>query len=337
MPRTILMSSLVFLFSLLVSGCVTVLETVKKADQPIPTELVASMRSKGMTSADPVLIRLFKEESELEVWKRDKSGRYALLKTFPICRWSGQLGPKTREGDRQAPEGFYQVIPAGLNPNSNYYLSFNIGYPNKLERALGYTGSAIMVHGACSSSGCYALTDRGMAEIYPLLREAVTAGQKSIQVQIFPFRMSVAKMLEHEGNPNSQFWKNLKVGYDSFELSRKPPLVGSCGGRYVFASATGTELPNNPLGDCPGGASKSISEVAANGSLDGERSPQINGNPQAPGAHAYSDGSMNPYFRRILEQKGAAKLAEMTSLTNVPVSRPQAALFEPHLAAPMTD
>ena len=61
-------------------------------------------------------MRIFKEEAELEVWKEDKTGRFALLKTYPICRWSGELGPKVKEGDRQAPEGFYTITPALMNP-----------------------------------------------------------------------------------------------------------------------------------------------------------------------------------------------------------------------------
>ena len=90
-----------------------------------------------MSKNDPILIRSYKKEAEMEVWKRSANGRYALLKTYPICRWSGQLGPKVREGDRQAPEGFYTVTPAQMNPNSAYYLSFDTGFPNAYDRSLG--------------------------------------------------------------------------------------------------------------------------------------------------------------------------------------------------------
>ncbi|MBF6723646.1 murein L,D-transpeptidase, partial [Acinetobacter baumannii] len=148
------------------------------------------------------------------IWKHDRSGRFALLKTYPICRWSGQLGPKTKDGDRQAPEGFYRVTADMLNPGSDYYLSFNLGYPNRLERALGNTGSSIMVHGACSSSGCFALTDQGMAEIYPVVREALAGGQEAFQVQSLPFRMTVENMIRHRKSPHFDFWRNLKEGYD---------------------------------------------------------------------------------------------------------------------------
>ena len=119
----------------------------------IPAKLVAEMREKKMSAESPVLVRIFKKESELEVWKQDASGRFALLKTYPMCRWSGKLGPKTKTGDRQAPEGFYHVSAGMLNPKSQYYLSFNLGYPNRLESALGYTGEALMVHGPARRRG----------------------------------------------------------------------------------------------------------------------------------------------------------------------------------------
>ena len=142
-----------------------------KANQPVPPQLLAEMVSKDMDLQSPILVRLFKTEAELEVWKQNRSGRFALLKTYPICRWSGDLGPKVREGDRQAPEGFYSITPAQMNPQSAYYLSFNTGYPNAYDRALGHSGSQLMVHGDCSSRGCYAMTDEQIAEIYSLGRE----------------------------------------------------------------------------------------------------------------------------------------------------------------------
>ena len=147
-----------------------------------------------MDPQSPMLVRLFKQEAELEVWKQNRSGRFALLKTYPICRWSGDLGPKVREGDRQAPEGFYAITPAQMNPTSAYYLSFNTGYPNAYDKALGHTGSELMVHGDCSSRGCYAMTDEQIAEIYALGREAFFGGQTSFQFQAYPFRMTPINM-----------------------------------------------------------------------------------------------------------------------------------------------
>jgi murein L,D-transpeptidase YafK len=187
-----------------------------------------------MDLQSPMLVRLFKQEAELEVWKQDRSGRFALLKTYPICRWSGDLGPKVREGDRQAPEGFYAITPAQMNPTSAYYLSFNTGYPNAFDSALGRTGSQLMVHGDCSSRGCYAMTDEQIAEIYSLGRESFFGGQRSFQLQAFPFKMTPVNMAKHRNNPNMPFWKMIKEGYDHFEVMRQEPKVEFCEKKYVF-------------------------------------------------------------------------------------------------------
>ena len=101
----------------------------------------------NMEREAPVLIRIYKEDSALEVWKQDRTGRFALLKTYPICKFSGTLGPKLQIGDYQAPEGFYDISPEQMNPTSNEYLSFNTGFPNAFDRSLGRTGNFLMVHG----------------------------------------------------------------------------------------------------------------------------------------------------------------------------------------------
>ena len=204
-----------------------------KAMTPIPPKTMALMSEKRMGKSDPILVRVFKKESELEVWKK-VDGQYAHLKTFPICRWSGQLGPKVREGDRQAPEGFYSITPAQMNPNSAYYLSFNTGYPNAFDRTHGRTGAHLMVHGTCSSMGCYAMTDDGIAEVYAIAREAFAGGQKSFQFQAYPFRMTADNLARYRQDPNMAFWKNLKQGSDHFEITRREPSVGVCQGRYAF-------------------------------------------------------------------------------------------------------
>jgi murein L,D-transpeptidase YafK len=208
-----------------------------KANQPVPPKLIADMTAKDMDLQSPILVRLFKQEAELEIWKRDRSGRFALLKTYPICRWSGDLGPKVREGDRQAPEGFYSISPAQMNPQSAYYLSFNTGYPNAFDKALGRTGSQLMVHGDCSSRGCYAMTDEQIAEIYSLGRESFFGGQKSFQLQAYPFKMTPINMAKHRNNPNMPFWKMIKEGNDHFEVTRQEPKVDFCEKKYVFDAA----------------------------------------------------------------------------------------------------
>ncbi|HEX2257115.1 MAG TPA: murein L,D-transpeptidase family protein, partial [Afifellaceae bacterium] len=200
--------------ALVIAGCKD-MDLSAKHMQPLPRAVKQLIVKKGMTEEAPIFIRIFKDESVLEVWKQEQaSRRYALLKSYEICAWSGELGPKIKEGDKQAPEGFYTVTPAQMNPNSNYYLSFNLGYPNAYDRAHGRTGSFLMVHGACSSAGCYSMTDEQIAEIYALGREAFVGGQRQFQVQAFPFRMTPENMARHRNNPNMAFWRMLKEGHD---------------------------------------------------------------------------------------------------------------------------
>ncbi len=218
-----------------------------KANQPVPPKLLAAMTEKDMDLQSPILIRLFKQEAELEVWKQNRSGKFELLKTYPICRWSGDLGPKVREGDRQAPEGFYAISPAQMNPQSAYYLSFNTGYPNAYDAALGHTGSQLMVHGDCSSRGCYAMTDEQIAEIYALGRESFFGGQKSFQFQAYPFRMTPVNLAKHRNNPNMAFWKMIKEGSDHFEVSHQEPKVDFCEKKYVFDAIRAPNATRDPV------------------------------------------------------------------------------------------
>lgn len=295
---------------------------------PIPVDLLAEMRTRGMSPADPILVRIFKEESELEVWKRDRTGRYVLLRTYPMCRWSGQLGPKRSEGDRQAPEGFYTVQREQMHPRSQYHLAFNLGYPNALERASGSSGSALMVHGACTSSGCYALTDSGVSEIYALAREAFQGGAQSFQVQAFPFRMTPRNLARHRLNSNLAFWQNLRVGDDHFLATGRPPEVAACGRRYVFNARPSD--PSNRLDaarPCP--ALQVDPEVAR--LVEARRTEQDAAMQQLvrEGALAVRlnliDGGMHASFRDILRQSGPDRLRMLTS-SRAEVSRPNAVL-----------
>lgn len=202
--------------------------------QPLPASLQLKMERLAMSESDPIYMRIFKEEGELEVWKRGPSGRFMLLESYEICTWSGELGPKFQEGDRQAPEGFYTITPAQMNPNSSFYLSFNLGFPNAFDRSHGRTGSHLMVHGACSSAGCYAMTDDQIAEIYALGREAFEGGQRAFQVHAFPFRMTPENMARHAGDRHFAFWEMLQEGYQHFEVTQIPPQVDVCDRRYIF-------------------------------------------------------------------------------------------------------
>jgi murein L,D-transpeptidase YafK len=220
-----------------------------RAMQPLSGETLALLEKKDMPKESPILVRIFKEEAEMEVWKQTSGGRFALLKTYPICRWSGELGPKIKEGDRQAPEGFYTITPGQMNPNSNYYLSFNIGFPNAYDRANERTGAFLMVHGDCSSAGCYAMTDQQMGEIYALGRESFFGGQKSFQVQAYPFRMTALNLAKHRNNPAMPFWRMIKEGSDHFEVTGQEPKVDVCEKRYVFDASASTRF--DPKGKCP--------------------------------------------------------------------------------------
>jgi murein L,D-transpeptidase YafK len=237
------------------TGCQTDGVDIAKAMRPLSPQMLALLEKKGMSKESPILARIFKEESELEIWKQDSTGHLALLKTYPICRWSGELGPKMKEGDRQAPEGFYTITPGQMNPNSAYYLSFNMGYPNAFDRAHGRTGAQLMVHGDCSSRGCYAMTDDQIGEIYALARESFFGGQNAFQIQAYPFRMTPLNMAKHRNSPHFAFWKNLKQGYDHFEVSRREPKVSVCERRYVFdaeaPNGASTQLRFDPAGRCP--------------------------------------------------------------------------------------
>jgi len=198
--------------------------------------LEAALRAKGLRWGAPVFIRIFKEEKQLELWV-DNGKVFKHFKTWPICKFSGVLGPKLKEGDGQAPEGFYFVLPARMNPYSRFHLSFNLGYPNTYDRAHGRTGSALMVHGNCVSIGCYAMTDPRIEEIYSLCDAALMNGQRFFRVHCFPFRMTEANMKRHAKSKWTAEWKNLKRGYDWFEKTKRPPNVEVKGKRYTFSKA----------------------------------------------------------------------------------------------------
>ena len=227
----------------------------EKATRELPPPLLALLRQKKMPKHSPIILRIFKEEAELEVWKQDATGHFQLVKLYPICRWSGDLGPKIREGDRQTPEGFYAITPHLMNPNSNYYLAINTGFPNAFDKANARDGTFLMIHGDCSSSGCFAMTDEQIAEIYGLARDSFLGGHPSFQVQAYPFRMTPANLARHRTNPHMAFWKMLKVGNDHFEATHLQPKVDVCNRHYVFdaqppQNAT-TALVFDPNAQCP--------------------------------------------------------------------------------------
>ena len=233
-----------------------------RAHVPLKDAAVAKLKTMGSSPGEGTLVRIFKETSELEVWKRTSSGAYKLFQTYEICAWSGDLGPKVKEGDRQSPEGFYTITPGLLNPNSNYYLAFNTGFPNKYDRAYGRTGSNLMVHGDCSSSGCYSMTDESIAEIYALIRESFAGGNDSVQLQIYPFRMTPQNLAKHATSPHLAFWKDIKEGYDRFELTRSPPSWDVCNREYVFDVPRAGTAVLDAVAACPAGVGESTMTAA---------------------------------------------------------------------------
>jgi murein L,D-transpeptidase YafK len=220
-----------------------------KTSYQLSPSIVSKLASMKIDRSSPIMLRIFKEEGRLELWKADRTNRFQLVRNYKICAWSGKLGPKMKEGDRQAPEGFYPLSRANMNPNSSYFLAINTGFPNTYDRANKASGTNLMIHGACSSSGCYSMTDEQMLEIFAFARDAFDGGQKSVQLQAFPFRMTAENMARHRDNPNIEFWKMLKVGYDHFEVTKRPPEVNVCEGKYIFNQQA--EKPFSPAGACP--------------------------------------------------------------------------------------
>jgi murein L,D-transpeptidase YafK len=273
-----------------------------RATKELPPELLSLLRQKKMPKHSPILVRIFKEEAELEVWKQDITGHFQLLKIFPICRWSGDLGPKLHQGDRQAPEGFYTVTPELMNPNSNYYLAINTGYPNSFDKANNRGGSLLMIHGDCSSSGCYAMTDEQISEIYALARDSLL-GRPSFQVQAYPFRLTPANLARHRTNPDFDFWKMLKIGNDHFEATHLEPKVDVCNRLYVFDAQPPPNSPNplvfNPTGKCPAFV---VNPKIARLALEKQRADELEYaqllKDDVPAAPMYSglDGGMNVVF-----------------------------------------
>jgi murein L,D-transpeptidase YafK len=274
-----------------------------KATKELPPELLSLLRQKKMPKYSPIVVRVFKEEAELEVWKQDTTGRFQILKIYPICRWSGDLGPKLQQGDRQAPEGFYAITPELMNPNSNYYLSINVGYPNSFDKANKRDGSLLMIHGDCLSAGCYAMTDRQISEIYSLARDSFLGGRPSFQVQAYPFRLTPANLARHRNSPNLAFWKMLKIGNDHFEATHLEPKVDVCNRLYVFDAQPAPNSPNplvfNPTDKCPAFV---MNPKIARQALEKQRTDELEYaqllQDNVPTAPVYSgwDGGMNKAF-----------------------------------------
>jgi murein L,D-transpeptidase YafK len=279
------------------AGCDDYLEQGPgRSEQPISSATLSEMAKLDTTPSSPTLIRTYKKEAELEIWKMKSNGEYALLKTYPMCRWSGQLGPKKREGDMQVPEGFYTIAPGQMNPNSHYYLAFNVGYPNAYDRAYGRTGGSVMVHGVCSSAGCFSMTDEQIADIYAIARDSFRGGQREIQLQSYPFHMTAENLAKFRLDPNIGFWKDLKNGSDHFEVAKTEPSVLVCGKRYLFGATADDRVSGTA--PCPALKRDESLEalVAEKAGTDDAKVAELVASGVKPVRLVYADGGQNPVF-----------------------------------------
>jgi len=211
------------------------------------SDLEARMEARGFSLGAPAFVRIFKRRSQLELWlaqpgsgeaQAGSGQRFTLFKTYDICKWSGKIGPKLAEGDHQSPEGFYAIEPWQLRRWSKNHRAIEIGFPNAFDRANGRTGSHIQIHGGCGSEGCFAMTDRGVEEIFDIVRAALQNGQARVPLHIFPFRMSEDNIASAEGRTNGRdwaaFWGRLLPAYTQFEETRRVPEVTVCGKGYAY-------------------------------------------------------------------------------------------------------
>lgn len=246
------MSKIALLFAMLFC---TQLITACSASEPAPAPQSPLVAQQLLGS--PVYIQIFKEERKLELYAK-MGNEFRLVNSFPICNFSGGLGPKRREGDFKSPEGFYSVDTRHLKPDSKYYRAINIGFPNDYDKAQGYSGAYLMIHGECKSIGCYAMTNTYMDDIYRYVEAAFAHGQSRVDISIYPFRMTEQNLQRHRSSTYISFWRQLKPGYDYFVKNRQPPLVSVANGQYVLAQpvigsgqptqyASTIETSNNPF------------------------------------------------------------------------------------------
>jgi murein L,D-transpeptidase YafK len=238
---------------------------------PDLAQLDERLAAAGFKRGAPVYLRIFKDTHELELWMR-KGAHYALFATYPICNWDGGLGPKLAEGDRQSPEGLYTVSIAQLRWFGRYRRAFDLAFPNLYDQTHGRTGSAILIHGGCTSVGCFAMTDPVMEELFDLATAAMAAGQPRFAVHVFPFRMTEAMLAASAGSRWIGFWRELQPAYRAFEATRIPPRVGVCGLRYAVREARGDYDGTEPVAAVCSAAGEADGEARRSGPVWPERS-----------------------------------------------------------------
>jgi murein L,D-transpeptidase YafK len=237
-------------------------EALKRKEDTLQKQFVA----KGLTwPAKYIYLRSFKYDSQLEVWvKNDLKDPFQLFKTYKVCALAGSLGPKRMEGDYQVPEGFYYIDE--FNPNSNYYLSLGINYPNVSDRILSDSlrpGDGIYIHGSCVTVGCIPITDQQIDEVYILAAMAKDQGQDYIPVHIFPIRFNVQKSVNFLDNLTKddaalrKFASRMEDAFDYFNKYKQLPIVmiGEKG-EYIIDGALPRKAPGEknakPVKKTPG-------------------------------------------------------------------------------------
>jgi len=207
---------------------------VRQAYKDKESNILTLLKSKHIDRNElKIYIRAFKNEKQIELWGKNASDtKYSLIKTYEVCRTSGRLGPKRKQGDLQIPEGFYHIDR--FNPYSNFYLSLGINYPNKSDRILGVKnklGGDIFIHGACVTIGCLPITDDQIKELYIFCIEAKNNGQLKIPVTIFPSKLTDKEYEQLTDKNKSDFdkiglWTDLKKGYQIFNETKQLPSIG---------------------------------------------------------------------------------------------------------------
>jgi murein L,D-transpeptidase YafK len=206
---------------------------VRQAYKDKENNMLALLQKKGIDKKElKIYLRAFKSEKKMELWgKNSYDENYKLIKNYDICRTSGKLGPKRKQGDLQIPEGFYHINR--FNPYSNFYLSLGINYPNKSDRILGIKnnpGGDIFIHGDCVTIGCLPITNEQIKELYIFCVEARNNGQTTIPVTIFPSMLSETKFKrltnKYDSDPDKiGLWTDLKKGFDIFNKTKQLPTI----------------------------------------------------------------------------------------------------------------
>ncbi len=222
----------------LLSGVAGAADRVKQARESKTEPLKALFKQKQLPfPPEELYLRAFKQEKLLEVWSGPKGKPLTLVRSYPICAASGELGPKRKEGDLQVPEGFYEI--KSFNPTSNFHLSMQVNYPNRSDRVLSdqdHPGGEIYLHGNCASIGCIAIEDDPIEEVYLM---ALDAKVRPVRIDLFPRRLDQAGLKAGEGDPNLEFWKQLAPGFSAFEKNHRPPEVKIDAKTGAYALAAG--------------------------------------------------------------------------------------------------